>query len=272
MRWVVETDKLNEGYKESMIEAFEELDCEYQFVDYIPFQKQYDALPYFNEFVIIYGSLGLLESTQFLPKVPGVGTTFRKYACSYYYPILHEHLLNNQSVWIPFSLLAKNNKWPREDSGSGARFVRPDTTHKLFTGGVYTLDEIAEMYNLLTEPQQLDNTMVLIDWPRGGAIQYEWRFYVVGGKIITYSMYRKNGKKYLTRQTRKAALEKAQQIVQLYRPDDCFCIDICLYGDLEYSEYRVVEISPLHCAGLYAADVKKLIKAMHNFYTDRWEA
>jgi hypothetical protein len=278
MRWVIEKDRFDEGYENQIREAFKELCVEeederyrqspdhgFVFHKYIPFEDPKKYIHYAGTYckTAVYGSINLLKSVAGLPWTPGNGTTFDNYRCSTYYPILRGHLLNEGGVWMPYRELIQRGEFPCIETAYARpehMFVRPDEATKAFTGDVYTIRELSKQ---VTDGSDF---MVYIAYPQS-SIQWEWRFYIVDKQIITQSMYKENKRKQIGPQRPKGLRKEVAKIINLYQPDDCFCVDVCVSNGL----FKVVELSPLHCAGLYAADVKKLFIAMHKFYSERGE-
>jgi glutathione synthase/RimK-type ligase-like ATP-grasp enzyme len=94
-------------------------------------------------------------------------------------------------------------------------------------------------------------------------IQQEIRCWVVGGKVITISQY-KLGRRvtYKNLDFDEEAFEFAQSMVDIYRPAEAFCIDICRTAD----GMRIVEINCINCSGFYDMNTQKLLYALEQHF------
>ena len=93
-------------------------------------------------------------------------------------------------------------------------------------------------------------------------IQKEFRFFVVGGKIITGSQYTLHGRYYTNPLIDEPAREFAQEMVNLYQLADSFVIDIAQ----TINGYKIVECGCINCAGFYDSDLQKLLMAIEMRY------
>lgn len=90
----------------------------------------------------------------------------------------------------------------------------------------------------------------------------EWRLWAVGGKIVTYSLYKEGSRVVYRHEIDVDALEFAQQLVDLnsdYSP--AFVIDICRTED----GLKMIETNCINAAGFYAADLMKLASEIDEF-------
>ena len=94
-------------------------------------------------------------------------------------------------------------------------------------------------------------------------IKAEWRFFVVGGKIV-------DGSKYHAEEFRldvqagfkKEAGEFAEKMILKFDNSGTFVIDI---AEMQNGDYKVVEINGLNSSGFYKIDKKKLLIALKNY-------
>lgn len=143
------------------------------------------------------------------------------------------------------------------------KFVRPTQDTKSFTGKVFTRNQWLEtvehnLHNFRSE-QFNENTPIQISTPKN--IYKEIRFWVVGGKIITGSVYQDGGKHVLSDVYEESAVEFAQSMVDLFQLADAFVIDVCLTDD---NQWKIVECGCINCAGFYKSDLQKTIIALEN--------
>lgn len=131
-------------------------------------------------------------------------------------------LLNHDSEYISLGE-SLNMRFPHD------MFVKPSKDLKAFTAGILPkgLSIVEHLgYNPLRANTVED--YLLVSTPK--VVQHEYRFFVVGGSVVTGSQYVVDGKvKYrsLTQsQTDKDAIAVANEFAKLYHPSDIFTLDI----------------------------------------------
>lgn len=148
-------------------------------------------------------------------------------------------------------------------------FARPTRDTKVFSGGLFTTDSWNEWVKTTVDADIVknitDETRIFVA-PLKSFIQKEIRCWVVDGKVITISQY-KRGDKVIQQNYdhEQEAIDFAQKMADIYCPSLAFVLDICLYQD----EYKVVEINCMNCAGFYDANMSKLIQSLENTFNGR---
>lgn len=92
----------------------------------------------------------------------------------------------------------------------------------------------------------------------------EWRLWAVGGKIVTYSLYKEGIRVVYRHEIDSDALDFAQQLVDL-NPDysSAYVIDICRTEE----GLRMLETNCINASGFYAADLHKLAATIDGLIT-----
>lgn len=121
------------------------------------------------------------------------------------------------------------------------------------------LSSIANTYGLSREMNmQWTSSFIPFNW--------EHRFYVVGGVVITGSPYLVDGSTYndgVSWDKYEEAMAYAQTAVDLiddYQPHS-YVLDVGL--NEENGEWLVVEANPTWCSGFYGSNIEKVIEAIH---------
>ena len=147
-------------------------------------------------------------------------------------------------------------------------FTRPSKDLKEYTGLVDTAGELVEWFRdrILCASsgsyQLRPDTMVVLSVPK--TIDAEYRWFIVGGKVITGSMYRNCGQLYSELQTDPAVIAEAQSFVDgKWLPSPCVVMDLALtdFG------VKVIEWNCINSSGFYACDVKAIFKALWEYHT-----
>jgi hypothetical protein len=146
-------------------------------------------------------------------------------------------------------------------------FVRPCEDRKVFSGQVidkanfevwkrHTDQASYSGYTTLTP-----DTMVAVSPLK--AIHAEWRFFVVDGKIVTGSLYKRGDRViHLPLLHREDAELFAEKMVEKWQPDRAFVMDVALTDD----GHKVIEYNCLNSAGFYKANVAKIVTAIEEMF------
>lgn len=129
--------------------------------------------------------------------------------------------------------------------------VRPDREDKAFIAAVFdtaSWDQIRGERHL--SPQLLCWAAPVV------ALRGEWRCWVVGGKVIEISQYRKDGKPNRVLETCAEVHAAAQALADVYLPAPAVVLDMALTDE----GYQLLEFNPIHGAGWYAARVDYVLQ------------
>lgn len=146
-------------------------------------------------------------------------------------------------------------------------FVRPSDDLKQFSGQVMEATECADW---LTDAMACESsgsykleptTKVVIAEPKN--IQAEWRWFVVGGKVVSGSMYRREGQMFQKRENDEATIREAQGLADVWLPDPCCVMDLALVDD----EVKVIEFNCINSSGFYDNDVDAVFKSLYDYHS-----
>ena len=149
------------------------------------------------------------------------------------------------------------------DHVSGEFFIRPMEDSKSFPAEVMGKDTLVEYINDIKgigdgwSPVTLD-TMVAVCKPK--EIQQEIRFFVVDGKISTYSSYKVGDRVQYSEDVDRNIIDYVSSLVGFgnWNPDIAYCLDIAVSD----WEPKVLEVNSINSSGLYAIDTQKLIMSI----------
>lgn len=158
-------------------------------------------------------------------------------------------------------------------SPSDPLFIRPYEDSKTFAGMVIYPREFREWQNKVLVLGEDDgstltgDTMVLSAPPK--TIRAEYRFWIVEGRVITGSLY-KRGDTVVYEEVYQSHHNKAHSFAlamvssmstDKWNPAGAFVLDIADTDD----GFKIVEAQNINSAGLYAADVQRLIMALEDY-------
>lgn len=102
--------------------------------------------------------------------------------------------------------------------------------------------------------------MIVLDTPE--EILAEWRYFIVGGKIISGSMYRHKGQMHQKAELDADVLTEAQKFANKWLPAPNCVMDLALTND----GVKVIEFNCLASSGFYDNDVKAIFKALWDYF------
>jgi hypothetical protein len=144
-------------------------------------------------------------------------------------------------------------------------FARPVLDDKTFNGRVFELDEFLALQRDSVERKKGSadpDTKILLSSPK--TIGQEHRHYIVDGHIVTSSRYKLSGMANFREGADDAVLDVVKKAIGLWTPARAFVIDTYVSGD----EIGIVEIGCIAHAGLYEADLIKLVSALDSMPMD----
>lgn len=201
--------------------------------------------------VIFYGSSffirDIARSGRWTPGAFFDETVFR---FSNYLERFGERMLSADAEILPLGELAG-----RDWSGGGQFFVRSDNDLKEIPGCVWSARDFEGFLRKLLEsddPEVAETRIVIAPKKR---IEYEWRMFIVDGRVSTASQYRFWGDLELSPNVPGRVIEFAVATAALWSPAPVFVMDIASVGQSLF----VLELNAFNSSGFYRADVEKLV-------------
>ncbi len=144
-------------------------------------------------------------------------------------------------------------------------FIRPTEDLKTFSGQVIEAGEAADWLTDAMECassgtyQLAPDTQIVVAEPQN--ISAEWRWFIVGGKIVDGSMYRMMGQLKKEHETNPSVIKQAQEFANKWLPSPCCVMDLALVN----GEVKVIEFNTINSSGFYDHDVEKIIVTLYNY-------
>lgn len=277
LHWLIEKDTFNEGNPERLIEIIESRGMGVKVVGYVPFEGglqdratrkvySYDKLSQLfpnDDCVVAYGSINLCRRLlSETPWAPTAWMNLKNLSCQSYYAYWGQFCLQREYVMLPWADLPRVKNRLGRLSEDNCLFIRPNDNNKVFSGKVVHEDEFDKWYKQEDDcyAPPPDSLAVVA---RPIRLDAEWRVVIVDGKVITASLYRKNGIFTAREDMEQGAPSEVMELasilaLQEWQPDKAYVADICLTS----GEYRLVEIGSPNAAGLYKCDLEKFVESM----------
>lgn len=144
-------------------------------------------------------------------------------------------------------------------------FVRPNLDLKQFSGIVLPAGECVSWFKDAMECDSSgsykihEGTMIVVAEPQ--VIQAEWRWFVVGGKVVSGSMYRCHQQPRQERSLEEDIIFEAQEKADEWLPHPCCVMDLALVNN----KLKVIEFNSINSSGFYDHDVVKIFKELYNY-------
>lgn len=235
----------------------------HEFVGVIPFSHEITSLePLVGREFIPYGSTLL---TTLASDLKWKGLHFNMETFNYHAAVTNRtDMLNGEYLMEVEEAIRFFESGPRDDQ---EWFIRPSHDLKQFSGQVITAKDAAEWLSdaLACDSsgsyQLPSDTPIVIAQPK--PIQAEWRWFVVGGELISGSMYRHGTQLRKIRETSPDVIKEAQSFVNKWLPDPCCVMDLALVND----ELYVIEFNCINSSGFYDNDVPAIFDALYKYHT-----
>jgi len=266
VKWLLEPDAFPDDHTK-MTKALEAQGIEYKCLPSAThvedeFYELFDP----NDCVVFSGSLGFGKQFRKNAKwIPGVYYDKNNYKCTNYYPALGKDLVHYNYCMMPFGELIRQQDYLYQNfSRNRDIFVRPNRGDKIFSGKVVNKADFLKDMELFSFYDVDPSELVIVSQP--SEIKGEWRFVVVGDKVVAGSQYAAHGCVGCSEEYPQEAFDLAQKIAGIYQPDRVFVVDICkcLAG------YKLMEVGCFSCAGLYDCNRHHIVEAVSEEALKEW--
>ena len=251
MYYIIQENIFKEPNYDNIFRVLEKLNLSYEIVKVKPLAEQFEFSTKHKN-VFVYGSVKLAKIAQQYDFKPGsfYGGNHSFEIYSKYYG---ENLLNFDSQLTEFG---QKLNW---ESGE-EKFIRPSQDAKVFTGKKFTETKWNDFVAQTLESAEISplnqSTKIQITTPK--KIYKEARIWIVGGQVITSSYYFFHGNIDFEETVDIDGILFAEEMANIYQVAEAFVMDICLTTE----GWKIVEINCVNSAGLYQADVEKLVMAL----------
>lgn len=140
-------------------------------------------------------------------------------------------------------------------------FVRPNADVKSFSGQLMNKDEFLDWQRQMSAMEDSatitkDDIIILATLKD---IYAEYRLYIVDGKVISGSLYKRRDTVVYVECIDRKVIDFAQQMAELYSPNMAYVLDIADTPD----GLRVLETNSISSSGFYAIDMGKFVAAIN---------
>lgn len=253
LQWIIQENLYKEEAFLDLIQALDHYKSNYSIVKVIPFSHDLLPEPVIIDKCVVMGATTMIGIANERGWDPGAFYN-DNFSHERWVEALGSELLNVSATVCRFEDI---------NPDYNPFFIRPCEDRKVFSGQVIdkanfnlwlksTVASSNVGYTTLTP-----DTLVVVAPLQ--AIHAEWRFFVVDGKIVTGSLYKRGDRVYgMPLLLREDAEIYAEKMVDKWQPDRAFVVDVALTD----SGYKVIEYNCLNSSGFYKSNVGKIIDAI----------
>lgn len=265
IRWVIQDNLIAENDLKQLQEGCKDIGVEFQEVQVIPFSSELPEFTIDNKLNIYYGSTTFMNNLYIqLDKPEGLFYNHETFTMLNYLKQWGDYMLSSEGQITSIGTFINNPELFRFDMESNI-FIRPNGDGKEFDGQVGTYEELVPMLErMMAYDSPLDIESSILVGPAYN-IHKEWRNYIVNGKIVSSSLYRKNFK------LNKSSLDIPEEMltfvkerIKEYQPHESFAMDI---ASTEDGTYYIIECGCLNSVGFYHANIKEIVKVITEWKT-----
>ena len=253
MYYVIQENLFREEGHAKLIACLERFDIPHELVKVWPFIDEVEYVTDRKD-VFVFGSLKLARLSKTFGWNPGALIT-PNHDYEVYSQYYKDNLLNYDSRIVK---VTDNFEWLEED-----QFIRPTLDSKIFTGKVFNKQEWEKTLHIMLSNDKSSitpDTLIQVATPK--VITQEVRCWVIDGKIVTQSTYRRGSFLYYSEVVDQDAIDFAQSMVNIFELAKTFVIDVALTNN----GWKVIECGSTSCAGFYDADMQKIVMGLEDAY------
>ena len=255
MYYIIQNNLFREEGHEKLINCLDKFKIDYEVVNVLPNSEEIGFKTKRKD-VFVFGSLKLARLSKKYNWNPGALIT-ENHNYEVYSQHYKDNLLNYDSRIVNYG---DDFEW-----FSNKHFIRPCLDSKVFTGKVFSKEDwnIFKQNALNSKTSLTNETKLQISIPKN--ITQEVRCWVVDGKIVTQSTYRRGTLLVYDEIVDIDAIEFARNMVDIFQLSKTFTIDVCLTDN----NWKIVECGSTACAGFYSADMQKIIMSLEDTYNPK---
>lgn len=252
MHWVLQNDIFSETGWTTLVDTLARFGLPHSVHKVVPFVGELVPAPAVShDNVICFGSYSMRHTAKRYGWKPGVFDLFEQ---DFPRQLAHwgEHLLNAHARVCRFA----------DATLDGDTFLRPVDDSKCFAGRVFSPAEFEPWQRAVCALGEDDGSTLradtLVQLCRPTTIHAEYRCWVVHGRVVTQSLYKRGARVFSSPEVAPRIVAFAEARAAEWAPHEAFVLDVCETDD----GLRIVEINTLNAAGFYAADVQRLVMVL----------
>ena len=209
--------------------------------------------------VILYGSTNFVNQAWGRRTwKPGAWYDPVKFSCRAYQDNWGEAMVNSDALFTTFAEFQKKDFHPDR-----LFFVRPESDLKEFAGEVVQFGSFQKWRMMGLDPYQVlsEHTRIIASAPVN--ILLEWRCFMVNGKCVAGSQYRKHFDLCVSATLPKEVRDFAEAQAAKWSPAKIFVLDVAQCNP-SWDDLYIVEAGCVNSAGFYASNIEAIVTSIHH--------
>ena len=256
--WVIQTNFIDPIQISQIIDVLDSNSIPYVGVHLLPFTDELTllgSLPEGNK-VVPYGTCKLTRLAQ-LHNWTGMFFDEHKFRVDTWLKNRNDMLNGDVQIMTAKEAAVCFASVPADDM----YFIRPVKDLKEFNGTVTNAAEISR-WTKSVESGNFDvseDTLVAISPAQ--KIHAEWRWFIVGGKVVSGSVYRMRGQKLVQREHDIDVINQAQSLADKWLPHETCVMDVAYTPN----GVKVIEFNCFNSSGFYYHDINAIVLAVTKY-------
>jgi hypothetical protein len=261
--WIVQTNLGNAETHDAIKSACEGNGLLFQGVKVIPFSDELPDIEYDGP-VLTYGATRFIKNVADAKKwKPGAFFDEKTFTVANCLRAWGDWMVNSDSVIVRLDSVSRLQHEAADDL-----FVRPDSDLKQFAGEVMTFSGLRDWADTISGGGFEFDGSLLVAIASPKPIKSEWRVFAVEGRVIAATRYRLNGRLAPNADVPTNVISFVEARLREWTPAPAVALDIAEVGD----DIRILELSDIHSAGQYAADIEAIVVETSKVAARHWEA
>jgi len=235
----------------------------FQGVEVIPFSDKLPDVKHAGP-VLAYGSTRFIKNVVDSKKWnPGAFFDEKTFTVANCISAWGEWMVNHDSVFIRLDSVAT-----LPYSAESELFVRPNGDLKEFAGDVMTFNDLCDWAIIIKNGGFEFDGSLLVAVASAKPIKSEWRVFAVeDARVIAATRYRVDGRLAPHPKTPSKIISFVERRLQEWMPAPAVALDVAEIDN----EIRIVELSDIHAAGHYEADIETIVVETSEIAVHHWE-
>lgn len=249
MKWILETNRTQESGVVNLVLTLLEKRYDFSVVRFVPFISIPESAILVDSNTIPYGSVQFVEWAE----KQGAKIWLKNKSVYEMRKAFCENYLNFDS-----DIMSAANVREFVKNRRNQYFIRSNSGKKLFPG------KVVDRYTIDFALQDIDPMLSLIVSPKKNIIR-EYRFFIIGKKVITGSCYRNQGILDYYEITPENELSRMFSDVEYFSTlwdEPAYVLDIARIEENEKVYHKVLEVNHFNCSGFYACNITQIVEAL----------
>lgn len=237
--------------RERIESAINKINCDILLFNHRPFDTQYPELPDHSD-LFVYAAHNVTDQIFDDHKhYKGVFNRTDDIDIRQYY--------HRDYMWSKVIGIGSLNELMNTFNGERQIFIRPCIDDKFISGEITSLNDLYSRLSKVGDDSLYKSFFVgEVDIP-----EYEYRLFIVNGKVVASSLYRFNNKYYALKDSPDSIKEFAESFYKLSNLKFPCVVDVAYRKSDD--KIGIIEVNSIHNSGFYDCDVDDIFKSLYDY-------